>query len=113
MSEKLVPGYGAWIKTFGIFIIIGGAGFCLTIIGALIGVPYIISGIKVLKSADTVAEITKNMDDNDKLEKFVTATSSLRTGFKIYFISSILMFVLYILLSIVAISVGIASISGS
>jgi hypothetical protein len=47
-----VPKMAQYMKFIGIIQIIGGALYCLTIIGALIGVPVIYMGIRLREAAD-------------------------------------------------------------
>ena len=51
MSEN-VPKMAQYMKFLGILQIIGGALYCLTIIGALIGIPVIYMGIRLREAAD-------------------------------------------------------------
>jgi hypothetical protein len=51
MSEN-VPKMARYMKFIGILEIIGGAIYCLTIIGALIGVPVIYMGIRMREAAE-------------------------------------------------------------
>jgi hypothetical protein len=51
MSEN-VPKMAKYMKFIGILEIIGGAIYCLTIIGALIGVPVIYMGIRMREAAE-------------------------------------------------------------
>lgn len=51
MSEN-VPKMAQYMKFIGILQIIGGALYCITIIGAIIGVPVIFMGIRLREAAD-------------------------------------------------------------
>jgi len=51
MSEN-IPKMAMYMKFIGILQIIGGALYCLTIIGALFGVPVIFMGIRLREAAD-------------------------------------------------------------
>ncbi|MCO5252515.1 MAG: DUF5362 domain-containing protein [Candidatus Kapabacteria bacterium] len=91
------------MRFVGMFYIIYGAIMCLGIITALIGVPYIIMGIRLRESADSFArynELGDDMDLNMALEKQQ----------RFYFINKIIMivalafFALYIILIIVFLS---------
>ncbi len=91
------------IRFLGMFYIIYGAITCIGIITALIGVPYIIMGMRLRESADSFArynELGDDMDLNMALEKQQ----------RFYFINKILILIglafllLYIILIIVFLS---------
>jgi len=50
--ETNVPNLAKYMNFIGLLQIIGGALYCLTIIGALIGVPVIYMGIRLREAAD-------------------------------------------------------------
>lgn len=52
------------MRFVGIFYIIVGGLYCLTIFGALIGVPWIISGIRLRDSGDAFDSYADSRDDN-------------------------------------------------
>lgn len=51
-----------WINLIGIMTIIGGALYCLTIIGAVFGIPVLIMGLALRKST---AKVDEGMASND------------------------------------------------
>jgi hypothetical protein len=51
MSEN-IPKMTKYMKLIGLLQIIGGALYCITIIGAIIGVPVIFMGIRLREAAD-------------------------------------------------------------
>jgi hypothetical protein len=54
ISRKDAETYVRWGKILGIIIIIMGAFACLSCFGAIIGVPYILSGLKFHRSAQSL-----------------------------------------------------------
>ena len=84
----------------GIFYIIIGALQCLSIIGAIIGIPLIICGLRLRESADSFrGYLTTN--DTGMLENALERQSRFFFIQKVLLIISIVIFVLYIILIIV------------
>jgi hypothetical protein len=84
----------------GIFYIIIGALQCLSIIGAIIGIPLIICGLRLRESADSFkGYLTTN--DSGLLENALERQSRFFFIQKILLIISIVIFVLYIIFLIV------------
>lgn len=81
----------------GIFFIIGGALYCLTIIGALIGIPLIISGLRLRESADAFNNYLGSGNEG-VLEDALQKQGKFFFIQKILIIVSIVFFVLYIIL---------------
>ena len=54
MSTNL-PNLSKYMKFVGLLMIIGGVIYCITIIGAIIGIPYYIMGKRLRESADAFA----------------------------------------------------------
>ena len=54
MSTNL-PNLSKYMKFVGLLMIIGGVIYCITIIGAIIGIPYFIMGKRLRESADAFA----------------------------------------------------------
>lgn len=51
--QTMLTNMNGYMKFVGMFRIIFGAIYCLTIIGAIVGIPIIISGIRVREAADS------------------------------------------------------------
>jgi hypothetical protein len=96
-QTTLIPGYGAWVKAQGILLIIAGASYSLSIIGAIVGVPIIFAGIKMIKSSEIASEIDVNASDKVKVEQLTVMGKELKDGIKIYLITVIAIFSLTIL----------------
>jgi hypothetical protein len=84
----------------GIFYIIIGALQCLSIIGAIVGIPLIICGLRLRESADAFrGYLTTN--DSGMLESALERQSRFFFIQKVLLIISIVIFVLYIIFIIV------------
>jgi tetrahydromethanopterin S-methyltransferase subunit C len=59
----------------GMFCIIYGAIVCLSIIGAIIGIPYIIAGLKVRESAESYLGFSRSNDARQLLTAFEKQSS--------------------------------------
>src|SRR5574338_1169017 len=79
----------------GIFYIIIGAIECLTIIGAIVGIPLIICGLRLRESADSF-RMYLTSGDSFMLERALERESRFFFIQKIFLIISIVLFVLYI-----------------
>lgn len=79
----------------GIFYIIIGAVECLTIIGAIVGIPLIICGLRLRESADSF-KMYLSSGDSFILERALERESRFFFIQKIFLIISIVLFVLYI-----------------
>lgn len=79
----------------GIFYIIIGAIECLTIIGAIVGIPLIICGLRLRESADSF-RMYLSSGDSFMLERALERESRFFFIQKIFLIISIVLFVLYI-----------------
>lgn len=84
------------MRFVGIFFIIGGALYCLTIIGALIGIPLIISGLRLRESADSFNSYLGSGNEG-VLEDALQKQSKFFFIQKVLIIISIVFFVLYII----------------
>ena len=84
----------------GIFYIIIGAIECLTIIGAVIGIPFIICGLRLRESADSF-KMYLNSGDSIMLERALERESSFFFIQKVLLIISIVIFALYVVFMIV------------
>jgi hypothetical protein len=87
----------------GIFYIITGALYCLTIIGALVGIPIIISGLRVRESASHFQGYLVS-DDPMALEQAIERQSKFFFIQKVLMIITMVLFVLYVIL--VAVFIG-------
>lgn len=58
------------MRFVGLFYIIYGAMACLTIIGAVLGIPIIISGLRLRESADFFSTFQQQKDENALLIAF-------------------------------------------
>jgi hypothetical protein len=104
MSEN-IPKMAQYMKFIGILEIIGGVLYCLTIIGALIGVPVIFMGIRLREAADG---FTKYLSSDSK-EDLNYALDRQTRSFFIQFILAIISLVLlgiYIIVIIALLSSG-------
>ncbi len=88
------------MKFVGIFYIIIGAIECLTIIGAIVGIPLIISGLRLRESADSFKSYLAS-GDAFMLERALERESRFFFIQKVFLIISIVLFVLYIAFFIV------------
>jgi Family of unknown function (DUF5362) len=80
----------------GIFFIIGGALYCITIVGALLGIPLIISGLRLRESADSFNSYLGSGNDG-LLEDALQKQSKFFFIQKVLIIISIVFFVLYLI----------------
>lgn len=87
---------GKHMKFVGTFMVIIGVLYCLTIIGAIIGIPYIIAGLRLRESADSYHGYAANSDARQLLTAF-EKQSSFFFIIKVLIIIGIVIFVLYIL----------------
>lgn len=89
MSEN-IPKMASYMKFIGILQIIGGALYCLTIIGALIGVPVIFMGIRLREAADGF----KKFLASDSKQDLDVAIEKQKRSFYIQFVLTIIGLVL-------------------
>ena len=80
----------------GIFYIVIGAIECITIIGAIIGIPLIISGLRLRESADSFRSYLTT-GDSFMLERALERESRFFFIQKVFLIISIVVFVIYII----------------
>ena len=64
MMQMTVSKMSGDMRFVGIFYIIMGALNCLSIVGAIIGVPYIICGLRLRESADAYSSFLGSNDSN-------------------------------------------------
>lgn len=84
------------MKFVGIFTIIYGAIMCLSIIGALIGIPLIIAGLRIRESADEYNLFQASNDKNALRRAFEKQSKYFRIQ-KILIIVGLVLFALYII----------------
>lgn len=81
------------MKFVGLFTIIYGALSCLSIIGALIGVPMIIAGLRLRESADAFVEYLVAKEEGKLLQGFDLQS-------KYFFIQKIIIIVTLVLIAL-------------
>jgi len=84
----------------GIFYIIIGAIECLTIIGAIIGIPIIICGLRLRESADSFRGYLMS-NDSTMLERALERQGRFFVIQKILLIITIIIFVLYVIFLVI------------
>ncbi len=83
------------MKFVGLFTIIYGALSCLSIIGAVIGIPLIIAGLRIRESADEYS-FFQTTNDNKALRRAFEKQQKYFNILKILIIVGLVLFVLYI-----------------
>lgn len=91
--EQVVKKMASDMKFVGIFEIIYGALCCLTIVGAIFGVPYIIAGLRLRESAEAYEGYVFNQE-YDMLERAITRQGSYYLMMKIAIIIAVSLFIL-------------------
>ena len=90
------------MKFVGLFFIIVGVLYSLTIIGAILGIPLIISGLRLRESSDSFSSYMLS-GDNNMLERALERQSRFFFIQKIFIIITLVFMVLYIIAIIVLI----------
>jgi len=90
------------MRFVGIFFIIVGVLYSVTIIGAILGIPLIISGLRLRESSDSFSSYMLS-SDNNMLERALERQSRLFFIQKIFIIITLVFMVLYIIAIIVLI----------
>ena len=90
------------MRFVGIFYIIVGALYSITIIGAILGIPLIISGLRLRESSDSFSSFMFS-SDNNMLERALERQSRFFFIQKIFIIITLVFMVLYIIAVIVLI----------
>jgi hypothetical protein len=80
----------------GMFCIIYGALACLSIIGAIVGIPYIIAGLRIRESADSYLAFSRSSDARQLLTAF-EKQSSFFFIMKVLIIIALVLFALYLI----------------
>ena len=88
------------MRFVGIFYIIMGALYCITIVGALVGIPLIICGLRVREAADSFIAYLGSSDSN-MLERAFERQGSFFFIQKVLMIISLILLVLYVILIII------------
>lgn len=92
----------------GIFTIVYGVLCCLTIVGAVAGVPLIFAGLKIRDAADQFSFFSSS-NNNAALKAGFELQAKYFKIFKILIIVGIIIMVLYLILLIIFLSMGISS----
>ena len=98
--KKKVNFLGLMQQIFGVISIIGGGLSCLSIIGAVLGIPYIFIGIKIFKSGESYKKSMITMEGRDIKEGLTLFSDAM----KIYIIMIVVILVIEILFFIIFIS---------
>ena len=101
--KKQMGFLGIIYQILGVLNIISGAMMCLGIITAVIGVPYIMAGLKIFKSGGFFSQTAREGDG----EQLKNAIGDLARGMKLMLITMIGLVVFYIIIFIIIISIGI------
>lgn len=81
------------MRFVGMFLIVYGALACITIIGALLGIPYIIAGLRLRESADSYIGYARNNDARQLLVAFEKQSS-------FFFIMKVLLIIALVLMAL-------------
>ncbi len=84
-------------QIMGVLTIISGAIMCLTIIGAVAGVPYIMGGLSIFKSGGAFGDTSINNSG----ESLKEAIANLAKGMKLMLIGFVIWIAMYILFMVV------------
>nr|MBN1349730.1 DUF5362 domain-containing protein [candidate division KSB1 bacterium] len=99
--QMVVPKMSGDMRFVGIMYIIIGAFYCLTIIGAVIGVPLIICGIRLREAADAFGAFL-NSNDASALAYGFERQGRFFFIFKVLFIVGLVLAAIYFLVIIIA-----------
>ncbi len=102
MLRATVTKLNSDMRFVGMFYIIIGALYSLTIIGAIMGIPLIISGLRLRESSDSFSSFVFS-GDNNMLERALERQSRFFFIQKIFIIITLVVMVLYIIAIIVLI----------
>ena len=87
-------------QILGVIMVIFGGLYCLTIIGAILGVPFILIGLKMFKSGEAYKKSMFTLEGGDIKEGLILFSDAM----KIYIIMIVVILVIEILFLIVFIS---------
>ncbi|RPI73670.1 MAG: hypothetical protein EHM47_05625 [Ignavibacteriales bacterium] len=110
MAQMTINKMTGDMRFVGIFYIIIGALYCLTIIGAVIGIPFIICGLRLRESAEAYSGYVGSSDTN-MLERAFERQGSFFFIQKVLMIIGLVLMVLYVIF-IIAFSATIFSAMG-
>jgi hypothetical protein len=96
MLQVTISKMNSDMKFVGIFYIIIGAFYCITIIGAIVGIPLIISGLRVREAADSF-NIYLNSNDTAFLERGFEKQGSYFFIQKVFMIIALVLIALYLI----------------
>jgi len=96
MLQMTISKMNGDMRFVGIFYIIVGALYCITIIGAIVGIPLIISGLRVREAADSFGTYL-NSNDTAFLERGFEKQGSFFFIQKVFMIITLVFIVLYII----------------
>lgn len=96
MAQMTVNKMTGDMRFVGIFYIIMGALYCLSIIGAVVGIPLIICGLRLRESADAYSSYLGSSDSN-MLERAFERQGSFFFIQKVLMIIALILIVLYII----------------
>jgi hypothetical protein len=100
MLQMTVNKMSGDMRFVGIFYIIIGALYCISIIGAIVGIPLIICGLRVREAADSfIAYLGSN--DSNMLERAFERQGSFFFIQKVLMIIGLILIVLYVIFIIV------------
>ncbi len=85
-----LPNLAKYMNFIGLLAMIGGVIYCITIIGAIIGVPYFIMGKRLRESADAFA----SYNSSDSAKDLETAVERQTRAFFIMYVLAIISLVL-------------------
>ena len=104
MSSNL-PNLATYMRFIGLIAMIAGVIYCITIIGALFGVPYIIMGKRLRESADAFSSYNSSGSVNDLNTAIEKQTKSFFIQYVLTIIGLVLM-VIYIIVMIAILAGG-------
>ena len=87
-------------QILGVIMVIFGGLYCLTIIGAILGVPFILIGLKIFKSGEAYKKSIITLEGGDIKEGLILFSDAM----KIYIIMIVVILVIEILFFIIFIS---------
>jgi hypothetical protein len=112
MAQMTINKMTGDMRFVGIFYIILGAIYCLTIIGAIIGIPFIICGLRLRESADAYNGYIGSNDTN-MLERAFERQGSFFFIQKVLMIIGLVLMVIYIIFIILFSATLLSSMGGN
>ncbi len=108
MMSVNVPNMAKYMNFIGLLEIIGGALYCLTIIGAVFGIPFIFMGIRLREAADGFRKYLSSDSKQDLDYAIDRQTKSFFIQFVLAIISLAILGI-YIIILIIVLGVGVGS----